>query len=130
MTACHRIALGLSLVFLIVLDGPNRTSASDAAVHLPRLTLWAWELPESLTFLNSDEWAVAFLAESVYLEEHPIVRPRMQPLRVGKGMTLIAVIRLEVTPRTPTTFDASYIETVAREIAQSGDLPQVRAVQI
>ena len=130
MNARQRIVLGFSLIFLLVLDGASRTSASGAPAHLPRLTLWAWERPESLTFLNPGEVAVAFLAETVYLDEHPTVRPRMQPLRVDEGTPLIAVTRLEVTPRTPTAFGVSYIEAVAREIAHIGSFPQVRAVQI
>lgn len=73
---------------------------------------------------------VAFLAESIYLEDQPEVHPRMQPLQVAPETSLIAVVRLENTPQTPSVFSDEYRERVSRLIAETARLPQVRAVQI
>ena len=128
MTLLRRIGVALSLVLVAIAGGQPRPTSSRASV-LPQLMLWAWERPESLQFAGPDV-GVAFLAESIYLEPRPEVRYRMQPLQVTKTASLVAVVRLEPTPRTPATFDSSYITTVAQWIAATASLPQVRAVQI
>jgi len=95
-----------------------------------RLTLWAWERPEKLTFLQCDNTDVAFLAGSIDLNLEPILRPRFQPLRVSDRTSLIAVVRLELTLRTPAVFTDQYRDTVVRQILHAADLPRVRGLQI
>jgi len=121
----RRAAFARSLVCLVALTG----AAGSPPSH-PQLVLWAWERPESLRFVDSAEVGVAFLAESIYLNREPVLRPRLQPLQVGKSTPLIAVVRLEITPDTPRQFEDSYTAKVARWIAGTAALPQVQAVQI
>ena len=131
LTSYRYSALVLALVCLISLTGAAGSPAgAGPAVRLPQLILWAWERPESLRFADADHIGVAFLAESIYLERTPVLRPRMQPLRVGKSTPLMAVVRLETVAGTPAAFDASYLSTVAQWIARVAALPQVQAVQI
>jgi hypothetical protein len=92
--------------------------------------LWAWERPESLLFADSKQIGVAFLAESIFLDQQPVLRPRLQPLSVSRNTPLIAVVRLEATPRTPGTPGSTYTATVAQWIANTAREPQVQAVQI
>jgi hypothetical protein len=86
-----------------------------------------------LRFLNPGHEGVAFLAKTIYLpssrvappETSPaefIVRPRLQPLRIAPGTTLIAVARIETLPiqapvsRTP-GISSETGERIASEIA-------------
>jgi hypothetical protein len=92
--------------------------------------LWAWERPESLLFADSRQIGVAFLAESIFLDQQPVLRPRLQPLSVSRNTPLIAVVRLEATPRAPGTPGGTYTATVAQWIANTAREPQVQAVQI
>ena len=81
---------------------------SGGTRNLPAVIFWAWERPEDLRFLTSDQAGVAFLAKTIYLQPPAdptgspsfIVRPRLQPLRTTVGTPLIAVIRME-TPAPP-----------------------------
>ncbi len=116
------VALGL----LLVLNGSTAVRRDSR----PHLTLWAWERPEQLTFLNSGDVGVAFLAGSVYLDASPVLRPRFQPLRVNPGTPLTAVVRIEITPQTPTDFSDAYRAEVARQILHLSDLPGVRELQV
>jgi len=125
----RKLAFLVSLVCLAALTGAERVRASVARAR-PLLILWAWERPESLRFLKSQQAEIAFLAESIYLDRQPRLRPRMQPLSVSQGTPLIAVVRLEVTPETPREFDIAYTNEVSSWIANAAMLPQVRAMQI
>ena len=121
------LAVVLVLALLLALNGGT---AVRTTFDFPRLTLWAWERPEQLRFLTSSDVAVAFLAGSVYLDAEPTTRLRAQPLRVNPKTPLIAVVRLEVTPKTPAAFPDEYRAAVVRQILHAVDLPRVRAIQI
>ena len=122
-----RLTVLLALLLLSALHGgAGWHPATDRA----RLTLWAWERPEQLTFLGSRDVRVAFLAASIYLDDEPLLRPRLQPLRVNPETPLTAVIRLELTPKTPHVFTDTYRAMVTQQILDAIDLPRVRAVQI
>src|SRR5262249_8979317 len=99
---------------------PRVAPASDT-IPLPRVMLWAWERPEDLRSISSAKIGVAFLARTIELGSPPAssaltnkeasgeiwfgrdsaaslgvtLRPRRQPLRVGKEAALMAVVRLE-----------------------------------
>jgi len=125
MAGIRRAAFALSLVCLVTLTGAGGMHPPN-----PQLVLWAWERPESLRFVDSGQVGVAFLAESIYLNREPVVRPRFQLLQVGTSTPLIAVVRLEVTADTPRQFEDAYTDKVAQWIAGTATLPQVQAVQI
>lgn len=125
-----RLATALAAMSLVTLTGgTGLPTGSTSTMRSPQLVLWAWERPESLLFADSAAVGVAFLSESTFLEQQPVLRPRLQPLRVGPKTRLTAVVRLEITPRTPKAFDHSYASTVAQWIADVAREPQVEAVQ-
>jgi hypothetical protein len=71
-------------------------SSEDRMSEFPEIILWAWERPEDLRFINTDEVGVAFLARTIYLQnDKAIIRPRLQPLSVLPETKLIAVARIE-----------------------------------
>ena len=64
--------------------------------RFPPVILWAWERPEDLKSLDSNRFAVAFLAQTLALKNDDVVlNPRHQPLDVSPETKLIAVTRIE-----------------------------------
>lgn len=58
--------------------------------------IWAWERPEDLTFLDSHNFGVAFLAQTLTLKGDEVVfNPRHQPLQVPPDAKVMAVTRIE-----------------------------------
>lgn len=98
----------------------------DPLPGFPPVFLWAWEHPEHLTFLDPRAVGVAFLARTVRWRGSDIAStPRLQPLEIPPGTTVIAVIRLESqAPPLPGP------ETIAGEILKAAALPNVGAIQI
>lgn len=96
---------------------------------LPRLVLWAWELPEDLRFIDPTNTAVAFLSDTIQLHDGTtVVRPRLQPLLVPDRAQLVAVVRIEADRNA--TLDRGQIEQTAAAIAKTASLPRVMAVQV
>src|SRR3982750_598009 len=57
--------------------------------RFPARILWAWERAEDLEFLDPNQFAVAFLAQTLVLKNDEVVfRPRRQPLKVGPKVRL------------------------------------------
>ena len=100
---------------------------------MPMKFLWAWERPEDLRFLDPKEYGVAFLAQTIYLEQGNITPKRRRvPLEVAPGTYLIAVTRIETAKdnaKRP-AFDAAMIERTAGLIKATLELPDVKGVQV
>jgi hypothetical protein len=72
------------------------TQPADRMAQAPGVMLWAWERPEDLSFIDTAETGVAFLAKTIYLQgDDVIIRPRLQPLTTAPGTRLIGVVRIE-----------------------------------
>ena len=110
-----------------------RTSfgSRDRLASLPPIILWAWERPEKLDFIDPREIGVAYLSQTLYLRgERVVARPRMQPLNVPEGTTLIAVTRIESDRSEPPSLSHEQITRAVSEIADRARLPHVVAVQV
>lgn len=119
----HRTAAVLVLLLL----APSCARRPDPMPGLPRVFLWAWERPEDLTWLDTRNVGVAFLARTVCPRGDGVaVRPRLQPLRVPPGTVLMAVVRVESGGRAA----AADVPRTARAIAVAAGLPGVRALQV
>ncbi len=106
---------------------------SDRAKSLPPIILWAWERPEDLEFIDPERFGVAFLAQTLVMNEDDVLaQPRRQPLDVPSGTKLIAVTRIESRKHSGSrvslsdTQQARLIELILRTL----DLPGVSGVQI
>jgi hypothetical protein len=100
---------------------------------MPKKIIWAWERPEDLRFLDPKEFGVAFLAQTVFLEDDRIVpNRRRQPLEVSPGTYLIAVTRIETNKKggKRPAFDAEMAGKVAALIRSTLDLSDVKGIQI
>jgi hypothetical protein len=130
MSLWHKFAPLAALLAMVMLSGASGPSRASTAKLMPWVTLWAWERPEDLRFLDPDNVGVAFLAGSVYLDQQPVVRPRLQPLRVGEHTPVTAVVRLENTRSTPAAFPDEYRHRLADQIVGLSTASQVSALQI
>lgn len=104
---------------------PSRMNA------FPKTFLWAWERQEELGFINPREVGVAFLAETIYLRVDKVIeRPRLQPLKVPEGTTLIAVVRIESAHDLQTVLSERQRALVAEALNRIARKPNVAALQI
>lgn len=93
--------------------------------------LWAWERPEDLRGIDPREAGVAFLARTVFLTGDGVaVRPRLQPLRVPPGTTVVAVVRVEIGRGTPPTLSPQQRKATAQAIAEAAGTPRLFGLQV
>jgi hypothetical protein len=101
--------------------------------EMPPKILWAWERAEDLRFVDTDQFGVAFLAQTLFLQNEEIIyKPRRQPLEIAPGTYLIAVTRIETSKeggKRP-TFSSSQVEKIVALVKNTLERPNVRAVQI
>lgn len=120
----------LLLVFVLVPISilALRPKPASPLSELPPVIIWAWERPEKLNFINTDQVGVAFLAKTVRLEGDRVVsKPRLQPLELAPGTKLIAVIRIESDHP---TLSSMQLRKSAVEVASVSALSNVSVVQI
>jgi hypothetical protein len=129
--------LVLASLALAFTEGRSRFAKRAAAANLtrpnqmPRVVLWAWERPVDLRFINPRETGVAFLARTIYLRANEvIVRPRLQPLDLPAGTSVIAVARVESDRNATPSLSALQTEDLAEAIAAMTRLPNISAIQI
>lgn len=109
----------------------GKSGAVGRMAAFPRLFLWAWERPEELGFINPREVGVAFLSKTVYLSEDRVIeRPRMQPLKVPPGTTLMAVVRIETVRQSRPLLSGVQREKVLNALLEASRAPNVSALQI
>lgn len=105
----------------------------DLSSTMPNKIIWAWERPEDLRFLDPKEYGVAFLAQTIFLDNKGVTpKPRRQPLEIAPETYIIAVTRIETNKdgnKRP-SFDAEMQNTVVSLIKNTLELPNVKAIQI
>ena len=95
---------------------------------LPPVIVWAWERPEKLDFINTDQVGVAFLAKTLRLKGDSVLsRPRLQPLELAPGTKLIAVVRIESDHP---ALSSTQLQKTADEVANLAELSNISVVQI
>jgi hypothetical protein len=116
-----------SIVFVVTASAVSCwRPVRDPLPGMPHLILWAWERPENLTFIVPATTGAAFLAQTIFLNERGFTfRPRMQPLRVPRGTSLIAVVRIESRGS-----NRARTEDIAGEILHVTEERGVRVLQI
>ena len=100
---------------------------------MPPVILWAWERPEDLRFLDAKQFGVAYLAQTLILQnEEVIYKPRRQPFEIAPETYLIAVTRIETMKKggKRPTFSAEQQNKIVSLIKNTLERPNVKAVQI
>ena len=111
---------------------PNRVNPKLNSEMPPKI-LWAWERAEDLRFLDSKEFGVAFLAQTLILQTDEVTfRPRRQPLEVKPETYLIAVTRIETVKEqiNRPKLSEEQRKRIVSLIEKTLQLSRVRAVQI
>ncbi len=105
--------------------------ASTETVPTPALILWAWERPEDLTFIDPQKTGVAYLAKTLFLRgSEVVIRPRLQPLALPPGTTVIPVVRIETDNLNTPSFSEGQVGDLAVEISKLALSPKVSMIQI
>lgn len=128
------VLFGLIFTVLFFLACSNKIQNSPKQNNeMPPKILWAWERPEDLRFLDVKKFGVAFLAQTLFLEQEEIVyKPRKQPLKLTPETYLIAVTRIETSrdnSKRPNLSDEQK-NKVVNYIKKTLELPNIKAVQI
>lgn len=101
--------------------------------QFPPVMLWAWERPEDLSFLDSQKYGVAFLAQTLTLKGDEVVfTPRHQPLQVPPATRMMAVTRIEsqkITGQRP-ALSVSQRQQLVKLVLRTLELGRVAAIQI
>lgn len=121
------------LTFLMSCRGKAETRNRLDEIGFPNQILWAWERPEDLEFLDSRQFAVAFLAQTLTLKNDEVeYKPRRQPLKVKPDTKLIAVTRIESQKQTgvPSTLSATQRQKLIDLVLRTTELHNVSAIQI
>ena len=93
--------------------------------------LWAWERPEELSFIDTSEVGVAFLAKTITITSNDVaVHPRLQPLRIPAGTKLIAVVRIETDRRQPPALSTTQLDRTIEEVVAATHRDGIMALQI
>ena len=104
-------------------------NTSSKFKDFPHTILWAWERPEDLSYINPEQFAVAFLAQTLTLTDKEVhFSLRQQPLKVNPQTRLIAVTRIE-TEKHP-ALSTAQLDEITRLILNTLKLKNVAALQI
>ncbi|HRI04650.1 MAG TPA: hypothetical protein PLL77_12980 [Pyrinomonadaceae bacterium] len=125
----------VTFVVILILSGcqPKNVVNPNLSNTMPTKVLWAWERPEDLRFIDTKQYGVAFLAQTLTLEtDNVLPKPRRQPLETAPGTYIIAVTRIETKKGSAErpTFTPEMATKVASLVKNTLDLPNVKGVQI
>ena len=121
-----RIALAALVALPISSDRARRNGFDD----YPRTTLWAWETPSSFLDIDPQRYAVAYLDQTIIIEDGIHVILRHQPLAITPHTRLIAVSRIEAHPGTVDLSDPALANKLAEIIAASLTRRDADAIQV
>lgn len=123
----------ISLILFFIGCGPKNQINPALSDKMPTKILWAWERPEDLRFIDTKQYGVAFLAQTITLEtDNVLPKPRRQPLETATGTYIIAVTRIETKKGSAErpTFTPEMATKVASLVKNTLDLPEVKGIQI
>jgi uncharacterized protein DUF3142 len=132
----EKIGSAVAVITLVIVCGCQPKLSTRNRLdenHFPRVVLWAWERPEDLKSIDTNRFAVAFLAQTLVLKgDNVVLDPRHQPLDVSPETKLIAVTRIESQKQTGQR--AALTEPQERRlvslILRTRELRNVSAIQI
>lgn len=126
------LAASLSAVaFRLGAPNSTRSSKANAKTLDPSVILWAWERPEDLGFIDPQKTGVAYLAKTVFLRGPQVLaKPRLQPLSIPSGTSVIPVTRIEADAADKPTLSGEQARVAATQISQLALLPNVSTVQV
>lgn len=123
------ILRALVLLLPVFLLTPTRiSSGARVFARLPQVTLWAWQVPERLDFIDPQQVGVAYLDQTIFVAAQVKSEPRFQPMQVSTGTQVIAVARIEMAASALQTEEIQ--AEVVKALLRSAMRPGVAALQI
>jgi hypothetical protein len=111
-------------------SAPSGSGRLHALQAFPRVMLWAWESRQDLREISPEKYAVAYLAETVFITDRVEVVPRKQHLLVPENAKVMAVVRIEA-PWSRARLDIPQLtQKVADELAHAARHNRVSSLQI
>src|SRR6202000_1934281 len=95
-SACNSLAYFRKIVAVLCLMAASAGSAPSGSVRshalqaCPRVTLCAWESRQDLRAIAPERYAVAYLAETIFITDRVEIVPRKQPLLVPEKVSVMA----------------------------------------
>jgi len=97
----------------------------------PKIMLWAWERPETLSCLDSNKIGVAFYAGTINLIANDFYfQPRLQPLVIPKSVYLEAVFRINNKTGSNPQLSNSATHNLLATITKIAARPGIKSIQI
>jgi hypothetical protein len=121
-----RVALAALIALPISSDHARRNGFDD----YPQTTLWAWETPSTFLGIDPQRYAVAYLDQTIIIEDRIHVIPRRQPLAITSHTRLVAVTRIEAHPGSADLSDPALAAKLAGIIAGSLSRRGADAIQV
>jgi hypothetical protein len=120
-----------AVAFRLSANNFGRSSKVEANPLQPTLILWAWERPENLGFINPQKVGVAYLAKTIFLRGSGVVsKPRLQPLSIPYGTSVIPVARIELDTEEPPALSSEQAKDSATEIAKLASVTNASMIQV
>ncbi|MBZ0186988.1 MAG: DUF3142 domain-containing protein [Candidatus Obscuribacterales bacterium] len=117
----------LLLLFALLLQSAPAQGRSQAS--LPSIYLWVWRYNADMTWIDSRDYGVAYLAGSIRVGRNgPHVFPRLNSLSMPDGTHVEAVVRIEVDK--DARLDDNLSKMLAEKILSLIALNSIRALQI
>jgi hypothetical protein len=108
-------------------------SENPRLAGIPDRMMWAWERPEDLRFIDPEKIGIAYLAQTITLQNDDVlVRSRRQELQAPNGSYIMAVTRIETSKERGKKPDltSEQLRRTADLVARTIELPRVKAVQV
>ena len=121
-----------ALMIFLALAVAGRALSQNTPPQLPQRTiLWAWQRAEDLSFIDTNKFAVAYLACSVLVKSDRLqVTWRQQKLKVPEQALMMPVIRIDTERRGTADLSESRAEELASLVAKIATRPRTSALQI
>ena len=103
-------------------------SCSGRMTSVPQRVLWTWERPEDLRGIDPGTTALAYLDQTILMGREVVSQPRRDALAYPNGTTLMAVVRIEVTPGA--ALDRAQRDRVVERLLESAQRPGIAALQV
>jgi hypothetical protein len=132
---CRKLKIFLTIFACLTLFAACRSKNQVNAklnAEMPQKIVWAWERAEDLRFLDAEKVGVAFLAQTLILQQDEVVfRPRRQPLELAPNSYVIAVTRIEILKENTKRpeLSAGQRKKIVDLIKKTLALPNVKAIQ-
>jgi len=109
----------------------GRSRVAQGFSGWPPVIVWAWQVPEDLSFISPRSVGVSYLVKTLQLKGDAVfVQPNLNGLKVPAGTWVMACARIETDPGSPPSLSPQQAREAAFRLASLAEFPDAKAVQI